>query len=133
MIPVLLDSCTWIWLASDQARLSAAALEAISSAQARRAAHLSVISCWEVAKLVEKGKLSFKIPVGEWVKRALSLEGINLQGLTPRICIDSTELPGAFHGDPADQIIVATARQLGVALVTPDRKLRQYNHVPTVW
>jgi PIN domain nuclease of toxin-antitoxin system len=130
---VVLDSCTWIWLASDKKRLSRAASLAIADAQDRRSAYLSVLSCWEVAKLVEKGKLAFRIPLRQWMQRALAIDGLQVQPLTPDICVDSTLLPGAFHADPADQIIVATARMLGAALVTPDKKLRQYSYVPTIW
>jgi len=130
---VILDTCTWIWLVSEARRISPAAQEAISGARRKGSAHLSVISCWEVARLVEKGKLSFLFPVEDWIRRALALEGLALQGLTPGICVDSTELPGEFHGDPADQIIVATARRLGAAVVTPDRRIRGYSHVPSLW
>lgn len=129
---VVLDTCAWIWLASDRARLSPAAIEAIETARAAREVLVPVIACWEVAKLVEKGRISFRMPVSEWIARALRLEGLGLQPLTPQICVASTELPGEFHGDPADQLIVATARVLGVALVTADRKIREYPHVATI-
>ncbi len=130
---LLLDTCTWIWLASDRGRLSPAARQAIDQARQKGWLGVSVISCWEVAKLVEKGRLAFRIPVRDWIERALRLEGIALLELTPEICVESCELPGQFAGDPADQILAATSRQLGVPLVTPDRVLRQYPHVPTVW
>ena len=133
MTPVLLDSCTWIWLASDRRKLTSPAAEAISRARSDSAAHISVISCWEVAKLVQKGKLAFRIPASDWIPRALSLEGIVLSPLTPTISIDSTTLPPGLDGDPADQIIVATARQMGAVIVTPDRRIRDYPHVPTIW
>ncbi len=133
MIPILLDTCAWIWLASDRKRLSPAATEAIEGAGRGERLHLSAISCWEVAKLVEKGRLAFKVPVREWLPRALALPGLQLEELSPEICLASTELPGEFHGDPADQILVATARHLGAALVTPDRRIRAYPHVPSLW
>jgi PIN domain nuclease of toxin-antitoxin system len=133
MSPVLLDSCTWIWLASDRSRLTSPAAEAIAGARSGSAAHVSVISCWEVAKLVQKGKLAFRIGTSEWIARALGLEGIVLAPLTPSIGVDSTTLPPGLDGDPADQIIVATARQLGAVIVTPDRRIRDYPHVPTIW
>jgi PIN domain nuclease of toxin-antitoxin system len=133
MSAVVLDSCTWVWLASDRARISSPAAEAIARARSVREAHVSVISCWEVAKLVEKGRLAFRIPVDEWIRRALSLEGIVLNPLTPDICVRSTDLPKGLDGDPADQIIVATAREMGAVLVTPDTRMRDYPHVPTIW
>ena len=130
---VLLDTCAWIWLASDPGKLTPAASEAIRTARENDEALVPVISCWEVAKLVEKSKLSLSIPVAEWIDRALSLEGLALHPLTPGVCIGSTGLPGEFPGDPADQIIVATARELGVPVVTADRKIREYSHVLTIW
>ena len=133
MSQVVLDSCTWIWLASDKAKLSYPATEAIETASSSRGLVVSIISCWEVAKLVEKQKLRFAIPVRQWIERALRLPGIRLEPLTPPICVESTELPGEFHLDPADQLIVATARSLGASLVTPDSKIRKYGHVATIW
>ena len=132
-MPIVLDTCTWIWLCSDPGRLSPAAREAIEKHRERDGAMVAVISCWEVAKLVEKSKLSFRMPVGEWLDGAVRLEGLRLHPLTPRICLESTQLPGVFHGDPADQIIVATARILEAPVVTADRKIRGYAHVATLW
>lgn len=133
MSRLLLDTCSWIWLASDRRRLSRPAAAAIGEARERRQVYLSVLSCWEVAKLVEKGRLTFAIPAREWIARALRLSGLTVCPLTPEIAVDSTELPGLFHGDPADQVIVATARSLGAPVVTPDAKIRRYPHVRTLW
>jgi len=130
---VVLDTCAWIWLCSNRDRLSPAAAEAIATARAAGDALVPVIACWETAKLVEKGKLSFRMPVAEWMTRSLRLEGLRVEPLTPQVCVASTELPGEFHGDPADQIIVATARLLGVPVVTADRRIRDYPHVATIW
>lgn len=114
-------------------KLSLPAKEAIENARSKCALRLSVISCWEVAKLVEKGKLRFAIPVRQWIEVALALPGLQIHGLTPEISIESTELPGTFHGDPADQIVVATARVLGTEVATADRRIREYEHVASVW
>lgn len=66
---------------------------------------VSTISCWEVAKLVEYGRLKLPCSLEEWMRQALSYPGIQLLELTPYIAINSTQLPGDFHKDPADQII----------------------------
>jgi PIN domain nuclease of toxin-antitoxin system len=63
------------------------------------------------------------------LRQALGYPGVRLVELTPRICVESTQLPGAFHRDPADQIIVATARVLDVPLVTVDGKILEYPYV----
>jgi PIN domain nuclease of toxin-antitoxin system len=90
---------------------------------------VSAISCWEVAKLVERGRLTLPVPVGPWMQQALGYPGVRLIPLSPEVAVESTQLPGAFHRDPADQIIVATARILNCPLVTLDQLIRAYPHV----
>jgi len=90
---------------------------------------VSVISCWEVAKLVEFGRLVLPTTLDEWMNQALAYPGIRLLSLTPRIAIESSRLTAPFHKDPADQIIVATAREYGCELATLDDKIRRYDHV----
>ena len=129
----LLDTCTWIWAVSKDRRLSRPARKLIDTALGNDELHLSVISCWEVAKLVQKGRLSLSVPVRDWVGRALERPGLELVPLSPAIAIESTELPGKMSLDPADQIIVATARHHSLAIVTPDKKIVGYDGVQTVW
>lgn len=132
-MPVLLDTCSWLWLAAEPEKLSKVAKEIIQREKAASGLLVSIISCWEIAKLVQKGRLKFSIQCREWIDAALRLNGVALYSLTPEIAIESTELPGRFTGDPADQIIVATARSLGIAVLTKDRKILDYPHVPSLW
>lgn len=88
-----------------------------------------MISCWEVAKKVETGKLELDRAISEWISLALRFPGIELLPLTPEIAVESTQLPGPLHRDPADQIIVATSRVLRLPLLTEDQKLLAYDHV----
>ena len=88
-------------------------------------------SDWEVAKLVELGRLSLPVALGQWFTEALSYPGVTLVELTPSIAIESTGLSGSFHRDPADQIIVAASRVLGCDLLTADQRIRDYPHVDT--
>lgn len=108
---ILLDTHIWIWWVNESEELSDEQRQIINSWQADGLG-VSIISCWEVAKLVELGRLQFTISVEEWLSRALQYSGIQLLSLTPRITVESTQLPGTFHRDPADQMIVATARVL---------------------
>jgi PIN domain nuclease of toxin-antitoxin system len=87
------------------------------------------MSCWEVAKLVEYGRLELTCTIEEWMAQAVVYPGMQLLELTPQIAIESTKLPGSFHRDPADQIIVATARVYDSPLLTADRRIVQYPHV----
>jgi PIN domain nuclease of toxin-antitoxin system len=84
---------------------------------------VSIISCWEVAKLVENKRLTLTLPVLEWLNAALSYQGVRIVPLTPEIIVASTELPGTFHKDPVDQMIVATARVHELAFMTMDEKI----------
>lgn len=125
---IVLDTHIWIWWIHDEIRLSRSHLRHIQANEAEGLG-ISVISCWEVAKLVEKGRLTLPRSLNEWLDHALAYPGIRLLDLTPRIAVESTQLPGGFHANPADQIIVATARVHGYPLVTADTKITAYPHV----
>ena len=93
---------------------------------------VSIISCWEVAKLVEYGRLKLPRDVAEWLGTALGYPGVRLLDLTPPIVVESTRLPPPFHKDPTDQMIVATARIHDYPIATADDKILNYAHVRTV-
>jgi PIN domain nuclease of toxin-antitoxin system len=93
---------------------------------------VSAISLWEIAKLVENGRLELPISLEKWFAQALNYPGVQIIELTPEIAAESTRLPGEFHRDPADQIIVATARVMKCKLVTSDEKILNYSHVKTI-
>lgn len=127
---IVLDTATWIWRASDPKRLTTSARRAIDEAES---ALVSAISVWEVAMLVAKRRIQLDRPVEQWVDIALALPGIQLAPLEPAIAVRSTKLPGEFHPDPADRIIVATALENAVPIVTPDERIRSYPHVQATW
>ena len=125
--PLLLDTHVWIWLAYGEAhRLTPAAVQAIERAGLRRTIWISVVSVWEVALLVSKGRLQLPVPTSEWIARALDRPDFELVGLAPEIAIESCNLPGAFHADPADRFLVATARLKSAVVVTRDRRILNY-------
>jgi len=132
-MPIVLDTHAWVWWATGDRRLSANASRAIARGVRGEGVSLSVISIWEVAKKVEKKQLVLDRPLRQWMDQALGAAGLLLVELTPSILLESCELPQPFHGDPADQMIVASARHHRAALVTKDRDLRGYPHVQTVW
>ena len=80
---------------------------------------------------MELGRLELPEPVERWLEEALGYPGVRLLDLTPRIAVEATQLPGGFHRDPADQLIVATARVHGLPLATADRKILEYEGVET--
>ena len=132
-MPTLLDTHAWVWWLTQDRRLSPRAKSAIAAALARRDLWVSLISVWELAKKVEKQQLVLDRPLEQWLDEAVTPEGLGIWELTRPILVQSCELPQPFHGDPADQILVATARRHGAVLVTKDRRLRRYPHVQSLW
>ncbi len=132
-MPTVLDTHTWVWWVTDDRRLSRRARSAIDKALPRGELHLSMISIWEMAKKVEKGQLALDRPLDDWLETALGADGLQVSEMTRPILIESCRLPQPFHGDPADQIIVATARDLSATLISKDARLRDYPHVRTAW
>ena len=126
---ILLDTHIWIWWVHRDARLPAEHREFIE-ANLQDGIGVSVISCWETAKLVEHGRLKLAKPVAAWVEDALAYPGVRLIELSPEIAIESTQLPQPFHRDPADRWLVATARRWQAELLTLDGRILNYSHVP---
>ena len=125
--PLLLDTHYWIWMqAGTRRELSRSVEKAITDAAAAGNLLLSVISVWELGLLESKGRVELSTPCEQWVRDALAIPGLSVVPLTPEIALASSRLPEPFHGDPADRIIVATARALGARLVTRDTKIREY-------
>lgn len=125
---IVLDTHIWVWWVHGYPQLTPqhqAWLEEHES----DGIGVSAISCWEVAKLVEYKRLTLPCPIAQWMEQAQAYPGIKLLELTPRIAVESTQLPASFHRDPADQIIVATARIWNCPLLTADDKILNYAHV----
>ncbi len=129
----LLDTHVWIWWHADPAKISQPACEAIEGVGEEDRLLLSPISIWEVSRLVQKGRLALSMDLEVWVGRALDFPRLSIAELTPEVAIESNRLPGEFHRDPADQIIVATARITGATVITTDKAIRSYSHVRTLW
>lgn len=129
---LLLDTHVWIWWHSKPSSLSPRVLKLIQEAKYEELL-LSAISVWEFSKLLEKKKLTLAIDGREWIRAALDMSYLRRVELTPEISWASTQLPQPFHDDPADQIIVATARIEKAVLLTSDHLIRKYPHVRTEW
>ncbi len=127
---IILDTHIWVWWVNNSPRLTQEQRDWITENQADGLG-VSLFSCWEVAKLVEKNRLGLSLPLEEWLTEALAYPGIQLLDLTLPIVIQSTQLPG-FHSDPADQIIVATAKVFHCPLLTADQKILAYPDVQTL-
>jgi PIN domain nuclease of toxin-antitoxin system len=132
-MPTLLDTHAWVWWLTEDRRLSKRAKSRIAASLAAHDLWISLISVWEIAKKVEKQQLVLDRPLDKWLDEAVTRPGLGVRELTRPILVESCELPQPFHGDPADQILVATARHHGAALITKDQRIRQYAHVQSLW
>ena len=131
---IVLDTHALIWWASgNKEELSVAALQAIESELDGGQIFVSSISAWELAMLVAKGRLALSMDVAEWLSHVGSIDAVSFIPVDNELAVKSTELPGEFHKDPADRLIVATARKFAAPLVTADEKIRAYQHVRTIW
>lgn len=127
---IVLDTAAWIWFAAEAADLSPAARRAIEAHETRL---VSSISAWEVGMLVAKARIALDRPVERWVDDALRLPGVEQVPVDTAVGVLASQLPGEAPPDPADRMIVATGLLRGCAIVTPDRKLRDYPFAPTIW
>jgi len=129
----LLDTHVWIWWNMHPQKLSSRVRALIAAPSRYEELLLSAISLWEFAKLLEKGRLAISCDPEEWLREALEMPKLRLVALSPSVAYRSTILPQPFHDDPADQIIVATAREENAAVLTSDQRIRSYPHCRSIW
>lgn len=126
MQPILLDTCTLIFM-TEKASLAAAALETLqATSEGAGITYISPISAWEIGMLTSRGRLQLVISPERWFANLFDVPGVRLAELPPGLLIASSYLPGKPPRDPADRIIAATARDLGATLITRDRALLDY-------
>lgn len=123
---IVLDTHVLVWALADSPRLGVRTKARIDDERRRDRVGVSAITPWEIALLVAKGRLQLAMDVRAWIDRALSTPGVDLCPLEPTIALDSVELPGDLHSDPADRFLIATARHWSAALVTADEKILHY-------
>jgi PIN domain nuclease of toxin-antitoxin system len=130
---IVLDTHALVWWIAGDATLSKKAKAAIDKEMAGGDIIISSITAWEIAMLVERDRLFLSMDVGSWLATVAEIEAIRFFPVDVEIAMKSVDLPGEFHKDPADRMIVATARKLAIPLVTKDEKIRAYAHVKTIW
>lgn len=129
---LILDTHAWIWWESESSRLSRSQREAIQTEYRIGRIGISAASCWEIAMLVEKGRLELGDEPLHWMRTALNRPGVELIPLTPEIAVSAYQLPASFHADPADRLIVATAIRHSCPLVTSDGRIVESRVVATI-
>ena len=124
---LLLDTHAWLWYAEGIAqRLPADAIARIEAKRRQSRLFVSTVSVWEIGMLQSKRRLSLSAAFNVWVERATSLPGLRLLPLDVESTVESTRLPGAIHGDPADRFLIAIARVKSLRLMTADEKIIAY-------
>ena len=125
----LLDTHVWIWWNLNPSKLSKKTIKIITDTKNYDEMLLSAISIWEFCKLVEKKRLVISCDTEEWINNAIVMPKFRIVQLTSTISYKSTSLPPPFHNDPADQIIVATAREENATILTSDHRILNYKNV----
>lgn len=123
---ILLDTHVLVWAVDGDRRLGTNAAAAIEQARRSDRIGISAITPWEIALLAERGRLRLTQDVGEWIDAALNAQGVDVLPIEPAIAVASVRLPGTFHADPADRLIIATARHWRTPLATADRAIAAY-------
>jgi PIN domain nuclease of toxin-antitoxin system len=123
---LLLDTCAIIWIALDQPIDSAVKSRVNSVAFGDASLRVSPISAWELGLLSAKGRLPTTRSPAALFDEVLETRGVKVEALTPSVLIQSSFLPGKIHADPADRILIATARHAGLTIVTRDRTILKY-------
>jgi PIN domain nuclease of toxin-antitoxin system len=130
---IIIDTHIWLWLLHDPNQLSNAARAQIEIEELQNGILVSAISVWEIAVKSSLGELALPLSIDDWYALAKIHSGIVIEAVNPEDAISSTQLPGDFHKDPADRIIVAMARRYNVPLITCDNNILRYPHVKTIW
>lgn len=132
---IVLDTHALIWWVNGDKQLSSVAQKAIAKELAADDAQIlvSAISAWEIAMLIAKDRLVLTMDLDDWLATVESIEGVMFVAVSTEVAVQSVRLPGSFHADPADRIIVALARHFSVPLITADRRIQEYQHVKTIW
>jgi PIN domain nuclease of toxin-antitoxin system len=131
MANLLLDTHVLIWWVQDGGHLPRGIRRALQSAGPERPLWVSDISMWEIAMLVQLGRVRLALPLREWLERATAPPRVQRIGITPAVAAEITVLPGSFPRDPADRILAASARVLGARLVTLDQRIIKTDAVST--
>lgn len=128
----LLDTHVLIWWLQGEGPLSEAQQRVLNAADGNSPLRVSDVSLWEIATLHGLGRIQLAMPLREWLEKAVAPPLVRRHGISPAIAAEVAALPDSFHRDPADRILVATARILGATLLTQDRHITESGLVDTL-
>lgn len=130
---IVLDTHVLVWWVSGAKELSRKAGKRIEKEAKTGEILVSSISVWEITMLVQKGRLKLTMDVARWIAEIEKLPFIEFVPVDNTIAAKSVTLPEPFHSDPADRMVIATAREYAATLVTSDKRIRSYPHVQSLW
>lgn len=130
---IILDTHVLLWWVNDPSKLSKRVQNVITTEKHEGVILVSSITVWEIYMLIRKKRLQLTMDTDSWLEAVESLPYIQCIPVDNKIAAKSVTLPGEFHSDPADRIIVATAREKGIPLITADERIRKYSSVQSVW
>jgi len=132
---IVLDTHALIWWVNGDSKLSARARKVIESEMTVEGGKVLIfaITAWEIAMLINKNRLALTMDLNEWLDTVMSIDAVQFVPVDNEVTIQSVQLLGDFHPDPADRMITALARHYSAMLVTSDDKIRNYRHVKTIW
>jgi PIN domain nuclease of toxin-antitoxin system len=132
VVTPLLDTHILLWWLEGGARLSRRQKRLIDGATEERPLRVSDITLWEIATLYSLGRVKLRMSLREWLEAAVAPPLVQTVGISPAVAAELAVLPPTFHRDPADRILVATARVIGAALVTQDQRIIEAGIVETI-
>lgn len=131
---IVLDTHVLVWWVAGSSLLSPVAGRAIAKEQKNPGQILvSAITAWEIAMLVRKGRMELAMELDDWLAAVENMGAVRVVPVSLQVAVQSVRLPGEFHSDPADRMIVALAREVNAPLVTADNKMHAYPHVRCIW
>ncbi|MCP3964490.1 MAG: type II toxin-antitoxin system VapC family toxin [bacterium] len=128
----LLDTHVLLWWLGPASRLSPAQWQVIEGAGAEEPLWVSEITLWEIATLHSLKRIDLRLPLRDWLEKATAPPLVRRIGISPAIAAEVAALPDTFHRDPADRVLVATARVRGATLLTQDQRILNAGIVPTL-
>jgi PIN domain nuclease of toxin-antitoxin system len=127
---ILADTHAWLWWMTQGPRLSRSARAVLD---AEDVVGVSAMSCWEIALLASRKRITLGLETGDWLQRALTRASVELLPLSPDVAVLAHSFGDSLHKDPVDRILVATALHYGVRIVTRDEKIQAFAGVESVW
>lgn len=128
----VLDTHILLWWVGGSDRLSAEQGAALDAAHEDQPLLVSDITLWEIATLHSLGRIRLGLPLRDWLEAATAAPLVRRIGISPPIAAQVADLPDSFHRDPADRVLVATARAWDATLITSDRRIVESGLVPTL-